>query len=86
METTIDKAGRVVVPKSIRDRLRFRPGTSIALELTAEGLLLRAASRETSLVWRDGLPVLTGEPLPGVDWERLIEDERDERMRKLAAP
>ena len=29
METTIDKAGRLVVPKSIREAARLRPGTRV---------------------------------------------------------
>lgn len=29
METTIDKAGRLVVPKAVRDATRLRPGTRV---------------------------------------------------------
>lgn len=29
METTIDKAGRLVVPKSVREAARLRPGTRL---------------------------------------------------------
>lgn len=38
MRTTIDKAGRVVVPKSLRDRVGLRPGE---VELTADGSGIR---------------------------------------------
>lgn len=38
MRTTIDKAGRVVIPKPLRDQVGLRPG---AVELTAEGAGLR---------------------------------------------
>jgi AbrB family looped-hinge helix DNA binding protein len=45
MRTTIDKAGRVVIPAPIRDRLGLRPGQ---VELTVEGSALRieAVARE----------------------------------------
>jgi AbrB family looped-hinge helix DNA binding protein len=46
MRTTIDKAGRLVVPKALRDRLGLRAGE---VELTADGTALRveAVSDET---------------------------------------
>lgn len=38
MKTTIDEAGRLVVPKSLRDQLGFRAG---AVEVIAEGTGIR---------------------------------------------
>lgn len=38
MRTTIDKAGRQVVPKALRARLGLRPG---AVEISADGAALR---------------------------------------------
>ena len=38
MRTTIDKAGRLVIPKALRDRLGLRPGE---VEVTADGTALR---------------------------------------------
>lgn len=38
MRTTIDKAGRLVIPKALRDRLGLRPGE---VEVTADGATLR---------------------------------------------
>jgi AbrB family looped-hinge helix DNA binding protein len=38
MRTTMDKAGRVVIPKALRDHLGLRPGE---VELTADGAALR---------------------------------------------
>jgi AbrB family looped-hinge helix DNA binding protein len=41
MRTTIDKAGRLVIPKALRDRLGLRPGE---VEVTADGAALRVES------------------------------------------
>jgi AbrB family looped-hinge helix DNA binding protein len=38
MKATIDKAGRMVIPKALRDRLGLRPGE---VEITADGASLR---------------------------------------------
>jgi len=38
MRAAIDQAGRVVIPKQLRDELGFRPGK---VELTADGNVLR---------------------------------------------
>ncbi|MDQ3739249.1 MAG: AbrB/MazE/SpoVT family DNA-binding domain-containing protein [Actinomycetota bacterium] len=38
MRTTIDKAGRLVIPKALRDHIGLRPG---AVEVVADGIGLR---------------------------------------------
>jgi AbrB family looped-hinge helix DNA binding protein len=38
MRTTIDRAGRVVIPKALRDELGLRPGE---VEVTSDGAALR---------------------------------------------
>ena len=39
--TTVSTKGKVILPKAIRDQLRWEPGTRLAVETTAEGVLLR---------------------------------------------
>jgi len=81
MVTTIDKAGRIVVPAEIRKRLGLEPGTEI--ELVIEGFsvrLVRAVpgpeltTRRGRLVARPRVP--EGER-PEVDIAGLVERERD---------
>jgi len=45
MRTTIDAAGRLVVPKALRDELGFRPGMELELDAVDGRLEVVAPSR-----------------------------------------
>lgn len=45
MRTTIDSAGRLVVPKALRDLLGLEPGTTVDLSQYGAGLQLIPVSR-----------------------------------------
>jgi AbrB family looped-hinge helix DNA binding protein len=71
MRGTIDKAGRLVIPKVLRDRLGLRPGE---VELTADGAALRVEALAGDVVEeRGGRLVIppTGEPLTDDDVREL---------------
>lgn len=84
MELQIDKAGRIVLPKKIRERLRLRPGSALKVEEGPEGLFLRPVERRASLVEKDGLLVHMGQASPGFDWTRAVEEQREERIKDVA--
>lgn len=73
MRTTIDKAGRLVIPKALRDELGLRPGE---VEVVADGAALRVEAPTTdALVERDGRLLLpaTGTPITDED-VRVLRD------------
>jgi AbrB family looped-hinge helix DNA binding protein len=45
MRTTIDRAGRIVVPKSLRDQLGFVPGTELEAQAVDGRLEVAVPSR-----------------------------------------
>ena len=45
MKTTIDSAGRLVVPKVLRDRLGLKPGSTVDVSPYGAGLQMVAVSR-----------------------------------------
>jgi AbrB family looped-hinge helix DNA binding protein len=63
MKTTIDKTGRVVIPKSIRDRRNLVPGTEVEIIETDEGieLILPDDRVDAILVEKDGHLVVSAE-------------------------
>jgi AbrB family looped-hinge helix DNA binding protein len=80
MEVKIDKAGRIVVPKPLRERLGFKPDTEIEALEQPEGVLLKRIEQRPSMVKVDGLWVHQGRAEPGANWERILEDVREERI------
>jgi AbrB family looped-hinge helix DNA binding protein len=87
MSTTveIDKAGRIVVPKKLRDALHFTPGTRLKVERTGDRLVLEADFPEPRLEMRDGMWVMVGGPPIAVDdVNALIDEQRERRMRYVA--
>ena len=82
MTLKIDRAGRVVLPKPVRDRLGLCPGSDLEIQETAEGVVIKPASRKPSLVKRGLFWVHTGEIPAGYDFLEIIDEDREERMRR----
>ena len=61
MEAVIDQAGRVVLPKPIRDALGLLPGTKVDITPYGAGAQLVPAGRTARLVEENGVLVAAGE-------------------------
>lgn len=61
METTIDSAGRIVVPKALRDRLGLQPGSTIDISQYGAGLQLIPVGRTARLSTVHGRLVATSD-------------------------
>ena len=59
--TKLDKFGRVVIPKPIRDGLGLEPGAELEVEEREDGVLLRPADQDVPLEMENGILVYTGE-------------------------
>lgn len=80
MRTTIDKAGRLVIPAPIRDRAGLLPGTTIEISLDDTGVRLERVAEGPRLV-RVGRrlvarPTVGADARPVVDVAGLVEEER----------
>ncbi len=80
MRTTIDKAGRLVIPAAIRDRAGLSPGATIEISLDDGGVRIERVAEGPRLV-RVGRrlvarPTVSADLRPPVDVSALIEEER----------
>ena len=77
---TIDKAGRVVIPKPLRNELQLAAGDSLELESHGEQITLRPARGTSPLRKEDGIWVFrTGKRISADVTNKLLEDLRSER-------
>jgi AbrB family looped-hinge helix DNA binding protein len=83
MELVIDKAGRVVVPKALRNRYGFKPGAALEVVEQSGGVLLRQIEERPSMTRIKGLWVHQGTPEPGANWDQVIDRVRDERIQSI---
>jgi AbrB family looped-hinge helix DNA binding protein len=76
----MDKAGRVVIPKPLRQELHLEPGDALELESGGEQITLRPARGIGPLQNEHGIWVLhTGDPLPASATDDLLRQIREER-------
>jgi AbrB family looped-hinge helix DNA binding protein len=81
MKTTIDRAGRVVIPAAIRNRAGLKVNTELDVTLDDIGIRLVRAGPEPKLVRRGrrliAKPVAKPEDLPDIDLAAMVEEERN---------
>jgi AbrB family transcriptional regulator (stage V sporulation protein T) len=82
---TIDKAGRVVIPKALRDELRLSAGDSLRLESSGDSITLRPIHESAPLRKEQGFWVYrTGQPLRDFSVADWIDKDRERRARDNA--
>jgi AbrB family looped-hinge helix DNA binding protein len=80
MKLTLDKAGRIVLPKPLRDELHLEPGDTLEIESSGEDIMIRPARGQAQLRKKHGVWVYrTGEPLTAAAVEKTARQIRRER-------
>jgi AbrB family looped-hinge helix DNA binding protein len=79
---TLDRAGRVVLPKPVRDKMRLTPGSTLELQSEGEHITLRPVRPQAALRKEFGIWVFQGLSTDG-SIPDLLEESRENRMREL---
>ena len=81
MRTTIDKAGRVVVPAAIRERAGLLPGSELEVTEDERGIRLERVApgpRFVTIGRRTvARPTVPAERRPAIDIAAIVEEERN---------
>jgi AbrB family looped-hinge helix DNA binding protein len=80
MKLTLDKAGRIVLPKPLRDELHLQAGDLLEVESSGEDITIRPARGQAQLHKKSGVWVYkSGEPLTAAEVEKTLRQIRRER-------
>lgn len=82
MEVVLDRFGRILIPKQVRDRLGLKPGATLRLVASESTISLTPAENEVVLEDAAGVLVFTGEIVG--DAARITDELAEDRIRKLA--
>ena len=83
LKVTLDQAGRVVLPKSLRDDLHLSPGDTLDLTVQGEEVTLRPRRNSTRLQKKQGIWVFgTGKPMAFDETEKALRNVRAQRDRQ----
>ena len=81
----IDRFGRVVLPKPIRERMALAPGTEFEVEEHADAIVLKPISAQAKLVKKGPWLVVESEealpPAAITETLRRVRHERDKKIR-----
>ena len=76
----IDKAGRVVIPKPLREELNLEPGDALEMESSGEQITLRPVRGTGPLTKEHGVWVFhTGQAMPTSTTDEMLQLIREER-------
>ncbi len=84
-KVTLDRAGRVVLPKNLRDELHLSPGDTLDVTVEHDEVKLRPRRSSSPLEKKQGVWVFsTGKPMASDETAEALRDLREQRDRKNA--
>ena len=81
MDAILDRFGRIVIPKEVRNRLDLRAGSQMRIEETDNGIVLKPIHGEPNLIEKDGVLIFSGASLGNI--EDALTKHRKERSKAI---
>jgi AbrB family looped-hinge helix DNA binding protein len=79
---TLDRAGRVVIPKILRDELRLEPGDTLAIEAEGERVTLLPLRSSSPLRKERGVWVFRSDrKISAAETDKVLREIREQRDR-----
>ena len=82
MNVQIDQAGRVVLPKKLRERFRLQGGDTLELEVKGDAIQLRPQKAKFKLERVNGILVLAGE-MSLAEGRDIVAELREDRLNEI---
>ena len=82
MIVTIDAAGRLIVPKALREQFNLTPGCELEIQAAPSGITLRRADEVPALIRKQGVLVHHGRARASVDIGEFVRAERGARITR----
>ena len=80
METTLDRFGRIIIPKNVREDMGLEAGALFLIEKQGEKIILKPLQGEPQVVEKKGIFVFTGAAVGDVD--SALHEHRRSRLKK----
>lgn len=81
MVTTLDKFGRVIIPKKLREQMGITPGTILNIDQDGSRIFIEPVQAEAPLIEEEGVLIYTGKLQGNI--EQFLQEDRKRRLEKL---
>jgi len=83
MDATIDRFGRIVIPKELRDLFGLRPGSILKVVPTEQAITLKPVDDTVQVSRKKGVLVISTDPVENLDIVDFVHKMRDERIQHI---
>jgi AbrB family looped-hinge helix DNA binding protein len=82
MEITLDRFGRIIIPKDVRDDMGLEAGAVLQIEKDGEKIVLQPVQGEPKVMEKKGILVFTGTAIGDVG--AALHEHRKRRLKKIS--